>query len=197
MRKPFSPSSEQNQAPIFAVLSELFADRRAVLEIGSGTGQHAVYFGSRLPQLTWQPTDLEENLPGICAWTEEAALPNVTAPAGLDVRTGPWPTGPFDAAFSANTVHIMGWPAVVKMFAGLGKALASNATLALYGPFNYGGKFSSESNERFDGWLKMENPESGVRDFEALGALAMAEGFKLSHDFEMPVNNRILAWRRG
>lgn len=197
MHKPFSPSSEQNQAPIFAVLSKLFADRHSVLEIGAGTGQHAVYFGLRLPHVSWQPTDLEENRSGIRAWTEEAALPNVKAPLALDVRTGPWPAETFDAAFSANAVHIMGWPAVEKMFSGLGRALAPNAKLALYGPFNYGGKFTSESNERFDRWLKLENPESGVRDFEALDSLARREGFRLLQDFEMPVNNRILAWCRG
>jgi SAM-dependent methyltransferase len=197
MRKPFSPSAEENQAPIFAVLAVLFADRHLVLEIGSGTGQHAVYFGARLPHLTWQATDLEENLDGIHAWTEEEALPNVKVPLALDARSGPWPIGSFDAGFSANAVHIMGWHAVEKMFGGLGKTLAGNATLALYGPFNYAGKFSSESNERFDGYLKMDNPESGVRDFEALDALARKEGFRLLNDFEMPMNNRLLAWRRG
>jgi hypothetical protein len=197
MSMPFSPSAEQNQAPILSVLAELFANRRCVLEIGSGTGQHAVYFGAHLPRLTWQPTDLAENLPGIESWRKLANLSNVLPPLALDVRTDPWPALIFDGAFSANTAHIMGWPAVEKMFAGLGRALSASATFALYGPFNQGGRFTSKSNQEFDRCLRLENADSGVRDFEALDALARKEGFRLLHDFELPVNNRILAWCRG
>ncbi|MGZ3701913.1 MAG: DUF938 domain-containing protein, partial [Bdellovibrionota bacterium] len=142
----------------------------------------------------WQPSDVEENLPGIREWVGEAQLPNVLPPIALDVR-GPWPPSTYSAVFSANAVHIMGWPAVEAMFAGIGKVLEPGGVLALYGPFNYGGKFTSESNERFDRWLKMENPESGVRDFEALDALARGIGLRLARDYAMPANNRTLVWR--
>lgn len=195
--KPFAPSCEQNQAPILEALRELLADRKSILEIGAGTGQHAVYFGARLPHLRWQPTDRAENLPGISLWVEEAQLPNVAAPFALDVRRGPWPRGGFDGAFSANAVHIMGWEAVKVMFAGLGRTLAASSTIVLYGPFNYGGRYTALSNERFDAWLKRQTPESGVRNFEDLDALARAQGFAFWRDVEMPADNRTLAWRRG
>ena len=194
--KPFSESCEQNQGPIFEVLKETFADRKFVLEIGSGTGQHAIYFGSRLPHLIWQTSDLLENHSGIFAWLEEAHLPNVKAPLLLDVNLAQWPLEKVDAIFSANAVHIMSWPSVEAMFAGVGRVLAPRGILALYGPFNYGGKFTSESNEHFDGWLKSYNPQSGVRDFEALDKLAKVQGLDLLKDVEMPANNRTLIWRR-
>ena len=194
--KPFSPSCEQNQEPILAVLTEVFADCRCVLEIGSGTGQHAVYFAARLPKLTWQTSDLPENHAGILAWIDEARLPNVRPPLPLDVRESSWPSGAFDAVFSANAVHIMGWPAVEKMFDGVGRVLGPGGLLCLYGPFHYGGKPTSESNARFDAWLRSENLESGVRDFEALEALAGAKGLSLWKDVAMPANNRTLVWRR-
>lgn len=197
MNKPFSESCEQNRQPILEVLKIEFADRRHVLEIGSGTGQHAVYFGEMLPHLTWQPSDLPENHPGIRAWITDATLPNVRNPLSLDVRVREqWPDMSFDAVFSANAVHIMGWDAVIAMFEGLGRVIEANAKLALYGPFNYGGQFTSESNARFDQWLKARDPVSGIRNFEDLYVLAQAQGMQLFTDYEMPVNNRILVWRK-
>ncbi len=195
--KPYSESSEQNRDPILAVLRDLFADRREVLEIASGTGQHAVYFGAALPHLTWRTSELPENLAGIQLWLDEAGLANVVPPAALDVNAPVWPVDSVDAVFNANTVHIVGWPAVERMFAGIGRVLAPGGLLCLYGPFNYNGAFTSESNARFDVWLKNRNPESGVRDFEALDRLATAQGMTLIDDIEMPVNNRILVWRRA
>ncbi|MGE3262464.1 MAG: DUF938 domain-containing protein [Bacteriovoracia bacterium] len=194
--KPFSESCAQNQEPILEVLREAFADRKMVLEIGSGTGQHAVYFARHLPHLRWQTSDLAENHSGIRAWLEEAALSNVAPPILVDARTPEWSLPKVDAVFSANAVHIMGWEAVEGMFRGIGKVLATNGMVALYGPFNYGGKFTSESNARFDQWLKRNNPESGVRDFEALDALAKQIGLALQKDYAMPANNRTLVWKR-
>jgi len=194
--KPYSESSEQNREPILAVLRTVFADRTRVLEIASGTGQHAVYFGAEFPDLTWQTSELAQNHPGIQAWLDEAALPNVLPPVVLDVNDDAWPVGEFDAVFNANTVHIIGWPAVERLFAGIGRVLLPGGIVCLYGPFNYGGKFTSESNARFDIWLKNRDPASGVRDFEAVNALAEAQGLRLIDDVEMPVNNRTLIWRR-
>ncbi|HUW49658.1 MAG TPA: DUF938 domain-containing protein, partial [Sulfuricella sp.] len=174
--KPFAESCEQNRDPILAVLREFFADRKQVLEIASGTGQHAVYFGQALPHLTWQTSELPENHAGIHAWLDEAGLPNVLPPLALDVNDTARPKETFDAIFNANTVHIISWPAVERMFTAIGNLLAAGGYLCLYGPFNYGGAFTSESNARFDAWLKARDPESGVRDFEAINQLAENQG---------------------
>jgi SAM-dependent methyltransferase len=211
--KPFSPSCERNRDPILAVLREHFGDRRQVLEIGSGTGQHAVYFAAAMPWLTWQCSDRTESLPGIRQWLEEAALPNTPAPVELDVR-GPWPARQFDAVFSANSLHIMGWTEVEAFFAGVDRVLAGpsisglraytqdeqdsvDGKLIVYGPFNYAGAYTSDSNRDFDGWLKARDPQSGIRDFEAVDALARGIGLQLISDIAMPANNHCLVWRRG
>ena len=193
--KPYSEACDQNKEPILAVLARLFAASRRVLEIGSGTGQHAVHFGSALPHLVWQTSDRPENHAGIRAWLDEAALPNVRAPLVLDVA-GQWPVGRFDAVFSANTTHIMSWPEVEHMFRGIGHVLDSGGCFALYGPFNFRGNYTSESNARFDGMLKARDPESGIRNFEDLEALAAANGLTFVEDVPMPVNNRTLVWQR-
>ena len=196
INKPYSESCEQNREPILAVLREAFADCSQVLEIGSGTGQHAVYFGADLPHLRWQTSDVLAHHPGIRAWLDEAALPNVLPPLELDVSQPRWPSGRYDAVFSANTLHIMGWPEVMRFFEGVGAVLAPGGVLVVYGPFNYNGQFTSDSNARFDGWLKARDPASGVRDFEAVDALARAQGLILQHDIAMPANNRSLVWQR-
>ncbi len=194
--KPFSESCEQNKQPILAVLREALADSSAVLEIGSGTGQHAVFFARELPYLTWYTSDRLEYHPGIRAWLEEAGLANVHGPAELDARQREWPAVEVDAVFSANTAHIMDWPAVEAMFAGVGRLLPADGVFCLYGPFNYGGRYTSQSNERFDAWLRARDPASGVRDFDDLEALARAAGLELQRDYEMPANNRTLVWRK-
>jgi len=196
--KPYSESCEQNREPIQAVLDQVFADRAQVLEIASGTGQHAVYFGAALPHLTWQTSELPVNHTGIRLWLDEANLPNVLPPLAIDVTAPAWPvTHPVDAIFNANTVHIVSWPAVQLMFAGIGRVLAPGGVLCMYGPFNYGGRFTSESNARFDVWLKNRDPASGVRDFEAINQLAEAQGLTLLRDIAMPANNRTLVWQRS
>ncbi|MBF6023182.1 DUF938 domain-containing protein [Lysobacter niastensis] len=198
---PHAPACDRNRDPILAVLRRHFADRGDVLEIGSGTGQHAVYFAAAMPWLRWQCSDRDDALAGIRAWLDSASLPNTPAPQPLDVATGPWPRGAsgstFDACFSANTLHIMGWPEVERLFAGLDGVLAADATVAVYGPFNYGGEYTSYSNREFDGWLKARDPRSGIRDAEAVDALARAIGLRLVEDVAMPANNRTLVWRRG
>lgn len=194
--KPYAQSSEDNQQPILAVLREVFADRRAVLEIGSGTGQHAVFFARHLPHLEWHPSELAENIAGIRAWMDEAQLPNVAAPLCLDIDRTPWPPVAVDAVFTANTLHIVAWPQVQTMIASIGALLPVGGVFAAYGPFNYGGRFTSDSNARFDQWLKARDPLSGVRDFEALDELAQSAGLHLRHDYAMPVNNRTLVWEK-
>ena len=196
MEKPFSPASERNRDPILEVLRERLAQTRQVLEIGSGTGQHAVHFAAAMPWLSWQCSDRADHLPGIRAWLDEAALPNTPPPLELDVAQGPWPARSFDAAFSANTLHIMGWPEVEACFAGLDDALAADAVLVVYGPFNYGGQFTSHSNREFDASLKARDARMGIRDAEAVDALAAGIGLRLRDDVAMPANNRCRVWRR-
>lgn len=194
--KPYAASCDENSEPILAVLKPLLVESQAVLEIGSGTGQHAVYFGEQLPHLSWQTSDRLENHAGILAWLNEAQLANVQAPLELDVQQAYWPELKVDAVFSANTLHIMSWEAVQVCFAGVGRLLPSNGLLIVYGPFNYAGQFTSASNARFDQWLKQRDPESGIRNFEDLNLLATKAGMVLQADYEMPVNNRILVWRK-
>lgn len=195
MEKPDAPSCLRNREPILGVLREHFADRRTVLEIGSGTGQHAIFFAAALRHLNWQTSEQRESLPGILAWLDEAALPNTPAPLELDVM-GAWPTQRYDAIFSANTVHIMSWANVECMFARLPEVMTGDAVLAIYGPFNYAGHFTSESNATFDAWLKQSGAHRGIRDFEAVDALAGKAGLTLLEDRAMPSNNRCLVWGR-
>jgi len=194
MEKPHTPSTEKNREPILAVLREHFAGCREVLEIGSGTGQHAIFFAAAMPHLLWQTSDCPENLPGIAAWLAEAALPNTPAPFALDVF-GDWPERRYDAIFSANTLHIMPWEAVERLFARLPEVLADNAKVAIYGPFNYGGRFTSDSNAAFDRSLKEKAPHQGIRDFEKVNELAAQAGLTLIEDRAMPSNNRCLLWQ--
>ncbi|MUV14553.1 DUF938 domain-containing protein [Noviluteimonas gilva] len=194
--KPFAPACERNRDPILAVLRTQFADRRSVLEVGSGTGQHAVYFAAAMPWLSWQCADLPAQLPGIRLWLDEAGLPNTPPPFALDVG-GPWPTGPYDAVFSANILHIVGWPEVEAFFDGVGRVLGADGMLVVYGPFNTGGRYTSESNREFDAWLKARDARSGIRDVEAVQKLAAQAGLQVVDDVAMPANNRCLVWRRG
>lgn len=194
--KPFSEASENNREPILVVLREAFAQVSGVLEIGSGTGQHAVHFAQHLPHLTWQTSDLPVHHAGIQAWLDEAQLANARPPIALDVNDKPWPVTPVDGVFTANTLHIVSWPEVVCLLAGVGQLLSPGGALCIYGPFNYGGQFTSESNARFDSWLKARDPHSGVRDFEEVCAVALEHGLALQHDHAMPVNNRTLVFHR-
>ncbi len=194
--RPFSAASERNREPILAVLREHFAAVQHVLEIGSGTGQHAVHFAAALPHLVWQTSERAPNLGGLRQWLDAAALPNTPEPIELDVN-GTWPNAAFDAVFSANTLHIMGWRDVEQLFAKLPGVLRAGGVLVLYGPFNRGGAFTSEGNARFDAELRAANPRRGIRDVEAVDALARAAGLTLIDDRALPANNACLVWRRG
>lgn len=196
MEKPFSQACENNKRPLLAILREAFAAADLVLEVGSGTGQHAVFFAAEMPWLRWLPTDREENLAGIEAWRREANLPNLLPPQALDVRWNHWPVDSASAVFSANTAHIMSWPEVELFIAGVGRCLQPGGVFCLYGPFNYGGEYTSPSNAQFDRWLRLRDSHSGIRDFEAVDKLARRFGLQFIADHAMPANNRTLVWQR-
>jgi hypothetical protein len=192
--KPYSSACERNREPILAVLRDHLAGARNVLELGSGTGQHAVHFARHLPHLRWQASDRAEMLRGIRLWLAEAALPNTPPPLALDVNE-PWPAASWDAVFTANTLHIMSWAEVERMFAGLPAIMAPRAHLVIYGPFKYGGRHTSASNAAFEAALAAAAPHRAVRDFEAVAALARTAGLTLVEDRAMPANNRCLVWQ--
>ena len=194
MNLPFAEACEQNKLAIFDVIKPYL--RGEVLEIGSGTGQHAVFFSNQVPEMRWQTSDLATSLPGIEAWIEDSNLPNLAAPIALDVL-GQWPQHQYDFIFSANCFHIMDRAAVVKSIGGVGACLKPGGVFALYGPFNYKGSYTSESNARFDQFLKKRDPGSGIKDFEWLDELALEVQLELLEDAAMPANNRILIWRKS
>jgi len=197
MAKPYSEACERNKDPILEVLREVFADRHKVLEIGSGTGQHAAYFARHLAHLAWQTSDVAQHLPGIQEWIDEAALPNLPAAIALDIDQAAWPRIGADAIFTANTLHIVSWPQVQRLFERVGALLPVNGVLAVYGPFKYGGVHTAESNARFDLMLRGRDPDSGLRDFEAVDELARKHGLVLAGDHAMPANNRAVVWVRS
>jgi hypothetical protein len=191
-----SEASERNRAPILRVLAEAFRDCRSVLEIGSGTGQHAVYFARHLPHLTWQPTELPDGLVDLAERIELEGPSNLRMPIALDVRAHPWPGEPVEAIFTANTFHIMDWDAVEHFYRGVGEVLKAWGVLCVYGPFRYHDAFTTASNADFDRYLRARDPASGIRDFEAVNRLAQALDLSLVADHKMPANNQALVWAR-
>jgi SAM-dependent methyltransferase len=198
---PLSEACERNKGPILEVLRRSFADSRRVLEVGSGTGQHAAHFSTHLPHLSWQPSDRGEYLPILRRELQQRPA-NLLEPLELDVRAHPWPVQGIDAVFTANTLHIMDWAAVQALFRGIGTVLggaapsaaARPAVLCVYGPFRYGGRYTSASNGAFDRFLQERDPLSGIRDFEAVDALARSAGLNLQADHALPANNQLLVW---
>ena len=198
LNKPFSQSCENNQAFILTELERLLEPARKVLEVGSGTGQHAVHFAAHMPQLEWQTSDQSLYHAGIQLWLQDAALNNVLAPFELDVRTVDWASMAYDAVFTANSLHIMATDSAQKFVREVSSALEPGGLFIAYGPFNYNGSFSSESNARFDAWLKQQQLHSGIRDFEVLNQCAQQGDMRLLEDIAMPSNNRLLVWcKRG
>lgn len=197
MNKPYAESCSENSEPILQVIQPRLTLCQSLLEIGSGTGQHGVYFSSHMPHIQWQTSDRKEHHEGIKAWLEEAALPNLLPPLALDVSLDPWPDRTFDGVFTANTVHIMSSPQVSSLFTGTGQVLRKGGVFLIYGPFNYGGEYTSDSNQRFDQWLKGRDSESGIKDLEWLQLLATKNGLTLRENIAMPANNRILIWEKN
>ena len=194
--KPYADSCERNQQPILDVLIEEFAETKKVLEIGSGTGQHAVFFALRLSQLIWQASDLAEHQAGMRSWIEEVEGIALPEPLELDVSSECWPDIGADGVFSANTAHIMHWDMVCAMMAGVGRLLASanGGRFCLYGLFNEEEEFTSDSNRRFDAWLKERDPLMGLRDLGAMERIAGEAGLTLGRRHRMPANNLILVF---
>lgn len=193
--KPFYKAAQENQAAIAKILQIEFEHANTILEIGSGTGQHAVYFCQQLPHLTWQPSDLKQYLPGIKAWIDDAKLKNIQPPIELDVCQT-WPKATFDGAFAANVAHIMHWPAIEAMFAGISQSLNKAGIFCIYGPFNENGVYTSESNRTFDTYLQSRDPDSRIRDKQDLNELAIKHSLKFHKDWPMPANNKILSWTK-
>ena len=197
MTKPNAPSALRNQNAILEVISDEFQDCKAVLEIGSGTGQHAIFFASQMSWLTWQTSDLVANHHGINAWLEDADLDNVKAPLVLDVEEPLQTDDKFDAVFSANTAHIMSMAAVESMFSTGGRYLIGGGRFCLYGPFNQNGKFTSDSNREFDANLRSQDPAMGIRDLEILDGFAETNGLHRTSLYAMPANNMISIWSKN
>jgi cyclopropane fatty-acyl-phospholipid synthase-like methyltransferase len=196
---PFSEACERNKGPILEVLRRHLAMTRGiVLEVGAGTGQHAVHLARHLPGLTWQPTEQAAHLAMLSVRVAAEKVPNLLLPRELDVAQRDWPCGrdAVDAVFTANTFHIMAWPQVQAFFRGTGEALRPGGLLLVYGPFRYAGQYTSHSNHTFDDALRARDPASGIRDFEAVDELAAAQGMLLLDDAAMPANNQLLVWRR-
>ncbi|WP_422023526.1 DUF938 domain-containing protein [Roseibium sp.] len=201
---PFSAAADRNKDVILETLRPILADRKKVLEIGSGNGQHAVHVTNALPHITWYCSDLPDNVPGITERLNQDGNDRTPAPLVLDVAAPPWPLpapdGPeaFDAIFTANTLHIMSFEHVEQFFARAGEVLSTqNGALCVYGPLKYGGEFTTESNAAFDVQLKSWSPVSGIRDFEALDTLAQKAGLNFTADHAMPANNQMVLWERG
>lgn len=195
--KPFAKYAERNAAPILEILDHEFRACSNVLEIGSGTGQHAVTFAAKLGHLQWQTSDLDENHVGINAWMEHAQLENVVAPLSLDVRMAGVDANAYDAAFSSNTAHIMGIEAVERMFSLLGTALCGGGVFCLYGPFRRDGKFNTQSNADFDAELRRRDPVMGIRDIELLDDFGVTAGMHRQRLYAVPSNNNVAVWRKG
>jgi cyclopropane fatty-acyl-phospholipid synthase-like methyltransferase len=194
---PSSEACERNKEPILEVLRGAFAAKLQVLEIGSGTGQHAVHFAAQLPHLTWHPTEQLAYLPDLAARVKLQGTRNLRPPTVLDVRQPVWPLRAVDAIFTANTLHIMSWPAVMAMFQGIDAVLQPGGVLCLYGPFRYDGRYTSKSNEEFDRMLQERDPQSGLRDIEDVTALGTQQGMRLKTDHNMPANNRLLEFAKA
>jgi hypothetical protein len=193
---PVSEACERNKEPILGVLRSCFADRVEVLEIGSGTGQHAVYFARHLPHLTWHPTEQLGYLQDLAARVQLEGGGNLRAPTVLDVRQTIWPVRSVDAVFTANTLHIMSWPEVVALYHGVGGVLAPGGVMCTYGPFRYDGRYTSESNREFDNMLRERDPASGLRDIHAISELARQYGMRLTADHDLPAFNRLLVFAK-
>ena len=192
---PFSEACERNKEPILEALGRIFPTSGRVLEIGSCTGQHLVFFAPSFPELSWQPSDQLDYLEGLSARIRLEGSPNILEAIELDV-TKEWPGQLFDAVYSSNTAHIMSWESVCAMFAGVGSCLLPGGVFCLYGPFNEGGRFTTVSNQEFDCSLRARDATQGIRDLEALETLASGQQMKLTQQFRLPANNCLLVFHK-
>lgn len=197
MEKPYSPAADRNKGPIFSILSQYIGENGRLLEIGTGTGQHAIHMSQKMPNLHWVTSDQEQNLSGIKQWLKEAKLPNIHGPEKLVIGVDDFPSKrPFDYVFTANTLHIMSWKQNKTLFKLLGKRLREGCLVFFYGPFNYNNQYISNTNKDFDLMLKTNDAKSGIRNFEDVVAAMNKAGFKLLKDHVMPANNQLLVFER-
>lgn len=196
MDKPFSQACANNQGVISDILQRVFADKLKALEIGSGTGQHGVFFAQQLPHLSWQMSDKVQNHVGINQWINDDPAANLLAPLPLDVLSDAWPSDHYDAIYTANTAHIMPWNAVSAMFAGIGDLLLLGGVFCLYGPMKYLGVLDAPSNIAFDSRLRQQFAHQGIREFHDINQLALDAGLVLREDNPMPANNRLIVWQK-
>ena len=198
MSKSTWPAAERNKAPLLEVLRRVLPSAGTLLEVGSGTGQHASYFAEHLPGLVFQPSDIDpENLTSIEAWTRDAALSNLRPPLRLDVTADDWGVERVDAIFSANMIHIAPWECARGLLAGVARHLAEEGVFVLYGPFRIDGRHTAASNEAFDAELRARDESFGVRDLESVEDLARAGALELTERIAMPANNFCLVFNRG
>jgi len=193
---PFSAACERNKEPILEVLRIRFVDRAQVLEIGSGTGQHAVHFARALAHLTWHPTEQLAYLADLAQRVKLDGGNNLRPPTLLDVRQAVWPVRNVDAMFTANTMHIMSWSEVIALYRGVGAVLAPGGVFCVYGPFRYDGRYTSDSNQEFDRMLQERDPQSGLRDIHAINSLAEQYGLRLDTDYDLPAHNRLVVFTK-
>lgn len=193
---PFSQASENNKTAILEVFSRHLGNKDTVLELAGGTGQHAVFFASLFTYLTWQSSDVPSNVESLNRRISIAELENLPPAISLDVNDKPWDCNAFDAIFTANSLHIMSADSVENLFSEVGGHINEGGIVCVYGPFKYGGEFTTESNANFDLWLKERDPVSGVRDFEWVNLLAEGAGLRLLEDNAMPANNQLLVWQK-
>lgn len=192
-----APATERNRGPILEVLERVLPRPGRVLEVASGTGEHAVFFARSLPGVEWAPSDPDpDHRASIAAWTEHLGVGNVAAPLALDVR-GAWPDGPFDAVFCANMIHIAPWEACLGLLAGTARTLRPGGPLVMYGPYMRDGAHTAPSNAAFDASLRQRDPSWGVRDLGDVVAVAASHGLALEAVVEMPANNLTVVYRRG
>lgn len=194
MNKPFSPSADRNKEPILGALRHEVSDNQQVLEIGSGTGQHACFFAESLPGILWQPTELKQNIPGIEFWINETPIKNVLPPKELDVDVHPWPDIGADVCYTCNTFHIVSMQSVKHIYQGCKALLGNSGKLCVYGPFSINGQHNSSGNAAFDQQLRASNPDSGIRDLSQLDKLAQQSGFSTYRSTKMPANNLFVVW---
>lgn len=197
LKLPFSQACERNKDIIFETIKSYLQAATTVLEIGSGTAQHSLYFANNCPHLSWQTSDQSIYLDGIRAQLSNSDIANILPPLELDVNQVTWvpDSASYDIVYTANTLHIMRWSDVQAFFKGLGQVTKSGSLLIIYGPFKYAGEFTSSSNSAFDQSLRAGGQGSAIRDFEAVKQLAIANGFRLVMDVSMPANNQCLIWR--
>lgn len=193
-----APATARNRGPILEILLRVLPSAGTVLEIASGTGEHAAFFAQRMPSLAWQPSESEsENLTTIAMRVAEAGLVNFLSPVRLDVRDPRWPVARADAVFCANMIHIAPWSATEGLMVGAARVLTGGGPMCLYGPFRIGGRHTAPSNEAFDAWLQGRDRDWGVRDLEAVHDIAGLHGLRLIETCQMPANNLTLVFEKA